>query len=162
MDHRQLGKIRACPFVALACEMSSVPTAAVSFWRCGLFASCPLCEEKGVEGSTCQLVAGKRASLSNSRVDGCGIVVLKSPSWKIPWLVCFSAVVGGRSLHQQTWNLPEGWAAVVTSWLPLFPSHSPVLGGLQSNTPTSAVIPKLSGCTCFCQASTCSCGVIPY
>ena len=128
MDHRQLGKIRACPFATLACEMSSVPTAGVSFWRGGLAASCPSCEGKGVEGSTYQLTAGKRASPSNSRVSECGLVVLKSPSWKLPWLLSFSAVAGGRSLHKQTWNLPEVWAAVMTSWLPLLPSCSSFLG----------------------------------
>lgn len=114
MDHRQLGKIRACPFATLVCEMSSIPTSGVSFWRDGRAVSCPSCEGKGVEGSTCQLTVCKRASPSNSGVGECGLVVLKSPSWKLPWLLSFSAVSGGRSLHEQTWNLPEGWAVVVT------------------------------------------------
>lgn len=109
--------------------MSSVPTAGVSFWRGGLAASCPSCEGKGVEDSTHQLTACKKASPPNSRVGECGLVVLKSPSWKLPWLLSFSALAGGRSLHDQTWDLPEGWAAVVTLWLPLLPLCSPFFGG---------------------------------
>lgn len=84
MDHRQLGKIRACPFATLLCETSSVPTAGVSFRRGGFAASCPSCEGKGVEGSTCQLTA----SPSNSGVGECGLVALKIPGWKLPWFFC--------------------------------------------------------------------------
>lgn len=84
MDWRQLGKIRACPFATLLCEMSSVPTAGVKFWRSGLAASCPSCDGEGVEGSTYQFTAGKRPSPSNSRVGKRGLVVLQSPSWKLP------------------------------------------------------------------------------
>lgn len=96
MDHRQQGKIRACPFAAPVREMS-------------------------------QLTACKRASLSNSRLAECGLVVLKSPSWKLPWLLSSSSVAEGRRLHEQTWNLPEAWTAVVTLWLPLLASCSPFL-----------------------------------
>lgn len=97
------------------------------FMRNGLPASSPSREGKGVEGSTYQLIAG-RASPSNSRVRECVLVELKSMSWKLSWLLRFSALGWGRSLHERTWNLPERRTAVVMSQLPFPPSCSRFLG----------------------------------